>query len=106
LYFLYKIQKANPGEQSATSANEDPVPSEATPAILAVLRSATSPVIPRMNPVEEPSRHPSVDSSQQRPRILDADSVLGNVGRSYFAQLAASQVKASTHKIYKTVFYP
>ncbi len=58
-----------------------------------------------MNHVEEPSRHPPVDSSPQRPRVLDADSVRrGNVGRSYFAELAASQVKTTTHKMYKTVF--
>ncbi len=101
MYFLYKIQKTNPGEQSATSANEDPDASEATPSILPVVRSTTSPVIPPMNPCEEPSRNTPVDSSPQRPRVLDADSVIGNVGRNYFAQLAASQVKASTHK---TVF--
>ncbi len=103
---MYTLQnnESKTGEQSTTSANEDPYASEATPTILAAVRSATSPVIPRMNPVEEPSRHPPVDSSQRRPRITDADSVIGNVGRSYFAQLAASQVKASTHKMYKTVF--
>jgi hypothetical protein len=101
---LYKISKANPGEMTTTSVNEDPNASGATPTTLPVVRSATSPVIPRMNPCEEPSRNTPVDSSPQRPRVLDADSVIGNVGRSYFAQLAASQVKASTLKMYKTVF--
>jgi hypothetical protein len=93
---LYTLQnnESKTGEQSTTSANEDPDAFEATPTILPVVRSATSPVIPRLNPVEEPSRHTSVNSSPQRPSVTDADSIRGNVGRNYFAQLAASQVKA------------